>query len=204
MKVVFIAAMMAASSSAIAFGGSAQQGQAQGQIQGQAQGQVQGQHQGMSSVNRNANRNANANLNASKSSAASAVSTKSKQANKQSTSYTEAKQDYNDMYEDYVSAAIAGNVQPTVPCLVPINAGVVVPAVGSISAGSGSIDRGCEMRETIRIGMSSGDTATQSMANAVLQNMLMDMLNEQAEVESPVVESTSPISQIYESDFIGG
>jgi len=148
------------------------------------QGQLQGQLQGQSLSNKNAN--------------------SAKQANKQSTSYTEAKQDYNDMYEDYVSAAYAPSVQPTVPCLVPINGGVVVPAVGSISAGSGAIDRGCEMRETIRIGLSSNDPSTQSIANAVLQNMLVDMLNEQTEIETPVVESTSPISQVYESDFIGG
>ena len=82
----------------------------------------------------------------------------------------------NDTYEDYVSAAYAPSVQPTVPCMLPINGGIVLPALGSLSAGSGTIDVECERREAVRIGLASRDPQTQQMANQVMQNMLAKML----------------------------
>ena len=108
----------------------------------------------------------------------------------------------DDTYEDFVSAAYAPSVQPTVPCLLPMNGGIVLPAVGSLSAGSGTIDVECERRETARIGLGSADPQTRQMANTLMQNMLRNMIQDTqpraVEVSQKTIESNRSTTSLDE------
>ncbi len=128
------------------------------------------------------NSNSNSSANAGAASASGSASSSS-------LTYNEARQDYSDTYEDYTPNAYAPSVNTTVPCLVPITAGVGIPGV-AVSGGSGVIDQGCEDREIIRLGLASGDTKTQRLANTALRVQLGDLLvrQEQARLESDLKE----------------
>lgn len=60
----------------------------------------------------------------------------------------------------------APTINATVPCLVPLTVGGVGPGVG-ISFGSGSLDEGCELRETARLlnGLGQRLSAARLMCN---------------------------------------
>lgn len=74
------------------------------------------------------------------------------------------------------------NVQPTIPCAIPVNASGVGQAFG-IGFGTAYIDKPCEERELIRLGLASGDSNTNRLANVVLQKRLAEILKPEAKEE---------------------
>jgi hypothetical protein len=74
------------------------------------------------------------------------------------------------------------NVQPTIPCAIPVNASGVATAFG-LGFGTAYIDKACEERELIRLGLASGDSNTNSLANVVLQKRLAEILKPEAKEE---------------------
>lgn len=60
---------------------------------------------------------------------------------------------------------------PSAPCYVGLGGGVAGAGFGVSLAGS-TYDKECEERETIRLGLSSGDTAVRQMANEILLQKL--------------------------------
>jgi len=100
----------------------------------------------------------------------------SKQANSQKMQYNEAKQDYSNMYEDYAAPGYAPSINATVPCAIPVTGGLTLPGVGGLSGGSAYVDEECEVREAVRLGLSSNDAATQDLANQLLRAKLTGMM----------------------------
>jgi len=139
--------------------------------QGQLQGQLQGQSQGQSAYQK------------------AAQSTD--QANAQSTTLNEAKQNYENMYDGYVSAAYAPPM-PVSNCEDGKSIGLVIPTVGSVSLGGSSSNKNCERLEQVRIGIATGDQDTKVLANAVLQSMLEKSY---AEIEEEDDADTRPVTR---------
>jgi len=124
----------------------------------------------------------------------------SKQANAQSMTYNEAQQDYSDTYKEYAAPAYAPSIDPTVPCAIPLTGGITVPGVGGLAGGSAYIDKGCEIREMVRLGM-QGDETSQRLANEVIQTELWNVLVEQSEetIDEEKEQQTTKAVGGYES-----
>ena len=107
----------------------------------------------------------------------------SKQANAQSMTYNEATgMHYSGEYTvKTVPDAIAASIQPTAPCAIPLTGSGSGVGFG-LSLGSAYVDKGCEIREDIRLGM-SGDEESRRLANKVLHSRLKAHLNEGDEDE---------------------
>jgi hypothetical protein len=89
----------------------------------------------------------------------------------QTMNYTEAQQDYSKTYKKYTPTAVAPSINATTPCLIPISGALGVPGL-SVGGGSGVLDKGCEERELIRLGLSSDNNDTWLLANRLLQTRL--------------------------------
>lgn len=79
--------------------------------------------------------------------------------------------DYSSTYDEYTPSAVAPPVYTTAPCYVGISAGVGIPGFSG-SVGGAIYDKECEVRETVRLGLSSGNPETTALANEVLQARL--------------------------------
>lgn len=112
------------------------------------------------------------------------------QAQGQSVTYNEAKQDYSNTYEEYATAAYAPSINATVPCAIPVTGGLQLPGVGGLSGGSAYVDEGCELRETVRLGL-TGDAQSRDMANAVLQQQLAGYIQVESDDAPAASESAS-------------
>lgn len=119
----------------------------------------------------------------------------SRQANSQTFSYTES--DRGNTYEDYTPNAVAPSIDPTVPCAIPVSMGVGVPGLAA-SGGTAYIDEGCEQRELIRIGLTSGNAAAEGKAAQLLNRQLDEALAERAPESDETVASWSSSGGIWE------
>lgn len=135
----------------------------------QAQGQLQGQLQGQ------------------------AQQQKTRQANEQSMTYNESEGvHYSGGYEvENVPDAYAASIQPTTPCAIPLTGAGSGVGFG-ISLGTAYVDRECEIRETVRLGLNSSDARVKRLANDVLISKLEEMLS--TEVEEDVSVNVNDIS----------
>lgn len=150
--------------------------------------------------NRNYNSDYNSNVNVAKGGSAhqgqaqgqdqaQGQSQSSKQANAQSMTYNEAdSMHYSGEYtvKTPVGTAVAPSIDPTAPCAIPLTGAGQNFSVG-LSIGTAYVDKGCEMRETVRLGL-MGDEKSQNMANMVIRGQLQGYLDEQREEEMARVE----------------
>ena len=74
-------------------------------------------------------------------------------------------------YKDYTPSVSAPRIDPTVPCAIPVSVGVGVPGFAA-SGGTAYVDTGCEQRELIRIGLTSGNVQAEAKAAALLNRQL--------------------------------
>jgi len=143
----------------------------QGQDQGQFQGQVQGQS--------------------------------SKQANAQSMTYNESEGvHYSGSYEAKIRNtpdAVAASIQPSAPCAIPLTGAGSGPGV-SISLGTAYVEKGCVLRETVRIGM-SGDAVSRNLANQVIQGKLLEYLEQEDELAKARMEEAE---ELQTTKAVGG
>lgn len=91
-----------------------------------------------------------------------------------------------------VPNAIAPSVQPTTPCAIPLNGAGSGVGFG-ISLGTAYVDRNCELREDVRLGL-AGDAASQYLANQVIQQRLRAHLEEGDESEGGATGSRDDAS----------
>lgn len=105
------------------------------------------------------------------SSVSSAQSTSQSNNNSQNVYVQDTKQDYSDTYKKYTPTAVAPSINATTPCLIPISGAFGVPGL-SVGGGSGVLDKGCEERELIRLGLASDHRDTWNLANTLLQARL--------------------------------
>ena len=88
--------------------------------------------------------------------------------------------DHKGTYDKYTPSAAAPSIDPTVPCAIPVTAGIGVPGL-SASGGTAYIDEGCELRELIRIGLTSGNAVAEDKAAQLLNRQLDEALAESEE-----------------------
>lgn len=106
------------------------------------------------------------------------------QANAQSMTYNEATGVHYSGEYTVKSAppAVAPGIDPTVPCAIPLTGAGSGIGFG-FSVGTAYIDKGCELREEIRLGL-SGDSVSQALANQLMQARLRAHL-EEADASDP-------------------
>lgn len=101
-------------------------------------------------------------------------------------------------FDDYVASTNHISPEPTAPCVVTGGAHFGVP--GFIGGASGGIiDKKCEMREAVRIGL-AGDATSKRMANEVIQNDLQGYLDEANEEKAVNAYQTPPASDSVASE----
>lgn len=107
-------------------------------------------------------------------------------------------------FDDYVASTNHISPEPTAPCIVTGGAHLGVP--GFIGGASGGIvDRNCEMRENIRLGLSSDNMQTKQLANNVLQAKLVQDLEEITEERRlKVNETRSSDDNVWAFQDLGG
>lgn len=110
-----------------------------------------------------------------------------KQRNNQEMTYNEADGvHYSGGYtvrQKNVPAVSAPSIDPTAPCAIPLSGGGSGVGFG-VSFGSAYIDEGCEQRELIRIGLTSGNTKAADKAAKLLNRQLDEALGEDEEDEA--------------------
>jgi hypothetical protein len=91
-----------------------------------------------------------------------------------------------------VPTAVAPSIDPTAPCAIPVSGGGSGVGFG-VSFGSAYVDEGCEMRELIRIGLTSGNAVAEDKAAQLLNRQLDEALAEsdEAVASGPVSESSA-------------
>lgn len=87
--------------------------------------------------------------------------------------------DLGDTYKKYTPPGNAPSIDPTVPCAIPVALGIGVPGL-SASGGSAYVDEGCNLRELIRIGLTSGVPTAKAKAATLLNRQLDEALEEDA------------------------
>jgi len=83
-----------------------------------------------------------------------------------------------------VPSAMAPSIDPTVPCAVPVSGAGSGVGFG-FSVGSAYIDKGCEQRELIRLGLTSGNPAAEDKAAALLNQELDNALRASESPQEP-------------------
>lgn len=102
----------------------------------------------------------------------------SEQANAQSMTYNESEgMHYSGEYTmKNVPDAVAADISPTAPCAIPLTGAGSGVGFG-LSLGTAYVDKNCEMREDVRLGL-SGDSVSRSLANQVIQSRLRGHLDD--------------------------
>jgi len=127
----------------------------------------------------------------------------SKQANAQSMTYNEANGvHYSGGYEAKIRNtpdAVAPSIQPSAPCAIPLAGAGAGPGV-SISLGTAYVEKGCVLRETVRIGL-SGDAVSRNLANQVIQGKLLEYLEQEDELAKARMEEAE---ELESAKAVGG
>jgi len=130
------------------------------------------------------------------------------QANKQVMQYNEAEgMHYSGEYTvRQAPPATAPDIQPTVPCAIPLTGGGSGLDFG-FSIGTAYIDKECEIRETVRLGM-HGDAVSKSLANQVIQGKLLEYVREEDEMaqarmeEAKRIEGMATTNSVWDSPYL--
>lgn len=122
------------------------------------------------------------------------------QANKQSMTYNEATgMHYSGGYEvENVPNAIAADIQPTVPCAIPLTGAGSGVGFG-VSLGTAYIDKECEIRETVRLGF-HGDALSKNLANQVIQSKLLEYVEEADEMAQARMKEAKRVERMASSN----
>lgn len=114
------------------------------------------------------------------------------QDNDQTMTYNESsRMHYSGKYEVKTNPSMGlGGISPTAPCAIPVEGSYSGVGVG-IGIGTAYVDKGCERRELIRMGLQSGNVEANGKAAALLNRDLDAAL---AEHESDEAVASGPSS----------
>ena len=106
----------------------------------------------------------------------------SKQANRQVMQYNEAnKMEYSGGYKlKNTPNPYAVAPPPSAPCYIGVAGSYTAAGLGIAVSGS-VYDKGCEVRETVRLGYSSSNEQTRMLADQVIQSKLLEYIDEDVE-----------------------
>jgi hypothetical protein len=175
-----------------ATGGNGYAGAAAGAISGAAAGSTATNHNdvvvdvGVDSHNQNVGTNkqssTNSNLNYSGLNDNRRTTTNNTHVDMSRSSYNEAtKMEYSGSYKlKNTPNPYAVAPPPSAPCYIGVAGSYTGPGIGVSLSGS-VYDKGCEVRETVRLGYSSSNEQTRMLADQVIQSKLLEYIDEDIE-----------------------